>query len=74
MPLDRFRTALEEDHPFCLGMMVGMSQWVHHLVGLLEDVALRDATGRLARFLSTSRRTPTAWSSCPCSSVTWRAA
>jgi len=51
LPLERFRAALREDHPLCIGMMVGLTQWVHHLVGLLEDVALRDAVGRLAHFL-----------------------
>ena len=51
LPLDRFKIALAEDHSLCLGMMMGLSKWVHHLVGLIEDVALRDAVGRLARFL-----------------------
>lgn len=51
LPLDRFRKAIQEDHSLCLGMLMGLSQWVHHLVGLIEDVALRDAAGRLARFL-----------------------
>ena len=51
LPLDRFRQALESDHDLCLGMMTGMSLWVRHLVNLMEDVVLRDAAGRLARFL-----------------------
>jgi CRP-like cAMP-binding protein len=51
LPLDRFKEALAADHPLCLGMMIGLTQWIHHLVGMLEDVALRDAAGRLARFL-----------------------
>jgi CRP/FNR family transcriptional regulator len=34
-----------------------MSKWVHHLVGLLEDLVLRDATARVARHLIQSDRT-----------------
>jgi len=51
LPADRFRKALGEDHELCLGMLTGLSHWVRHLVGLMEDVVLRDAAGRVARFL-----------------------
>ncbi len=51
LPTDRFRKALEEDHRLCLGIIGGITHWVRHLVGLMEDVVLRDAAGRLARFL-----------------------
>lgn len=51
LPSDRFRQAIEEDHDLCLGMITGMTVWVRHLVGLMEDLVLRDAAGRLARLL-----------------------
>ena len=55
LPTDRFRRAIEEDHELCLGIIGGLTQWVRHLVGLMEDVVLRDAAGRLARFLLESQ-------------------
>jgi CRP/FNR family transcriptional regulator, dissimilatory nitrate respiration regulator len=54
LPLAPFRKALAEDHELCLGMMTGMTMWVRHLVNLMEDVVLRDAAGRLARFFLTA--------------------
>lgn len=57
LPLDRFKKALEEDQSLCLGMTKGLTQWVRHLVGLMEDVVLRDAVGRLARYLLDSETT-----------------
>jgi CRP/FNR family transcriptional regulator len=51
IPLDDFRRAMGEDHELCLQMMYGLSFWVRHLLSLLEDLVLRDAIGRLARFL-----------------------
>jgi CRP/FNR family transcriptional regulator, dissimilatory nitrate respiration regulator len=51
LPGEPFRRLLEEHHELCKEMLVGMSLWVRHLVELLEDVVLRDAIGRLARFL-----------------------
>ncbi len=51
LPLAPFTRALEEDHELCMGMMMGLTIWAHQLVELLEDVVLRDAVGRLARYL-----------------------
>ena len=51
LPLDRFQKALDEDHELCRGMLFGLSGWVRYLVGLMEDLVLRDAIGRLARYL-----------------------
>jgi CRP/FNR family transcriptional regulator, dissimilatory nitrate respiration regulator len=56
LPQTQFRKALAEDHQLCLGMMAGLARWVRHLVGLLEDVVLRDAVGRIARYLIEARR------------------
>jgi len=51
IPFDAFRKAMAEDHQLCLEMMTGLCFWVRHLVSLMEDIVLRDATGRVARFL-----------------------
>jgi CRP/FNR family transcriptional regulator, dissimilatory nitrate respiration regulator len=51
LPQDRFREVLNADHQLCLDMMTGMSIWVRRLVSLMEDLTLRDAAGRVARFL-----------------------
>jgi CRP/FNR family transcriptional regulator, dissimilatory nitrate respiration regulator len=51
LPQDRFRQALTDDHKLCLDMMTSITAWARRLVTLIEDIALRDAAGRLARFL-----------------------
>ncbi len=51
LPQRDFRRILEESHPFCLQLMTSMAGWVRHLVGVMEDIVLRDATGRVAQFL-----------------------
>lgn len=56
LPQALFRRALEEDHPLCLGLISSMTGWVRHLVGLLEDIVLRDAAGRIARYLLEAQR------------------
>lgn len=59
IPQNGFRRILEEDHAFCMEMLTGMSLWVHRLVGLLEDLVLRDATARVAHhLLQTAGATP----------------
>jgi len=51
LPLEPLRRTLEQDHEVCLGMMRSLTIWVRQIVGLMEDVVLRDAAGRLARYL-----------------------
>jgi CRP/FNR family transcriptional regulator len=51
LPLERFRDLLEHDPELPRAMLLGMAVWVRHLVDLIEDVVLRDAAGRLARYL-----------------------
>lgn len=51
LPDDAVQGLLDTDHRLCRDLLVGMGMWVHHLTGLLEDIVLRDAAGRLARHL-----------------------
>ena len=51
LPAPAFLAMLREDHAFCLDLLIGMSHWVRRLTGLLEDITLRDASGRVARHL-----------------------
>ena len=51
IPLDRLQGHLREDHALCLELMSGLAFWVRHTITLLEDIVLRDAAGRVARFL-----------------------
>ena len=57
VPAAGFRQIINQDHAFCIEIIIGMSKWVHHLVGLLEDLVLRDATARVARHLIQSDST-----------------
>jgi CRP/FNR family transcriptional regulator len=56
LPLLPFSRALKGDHALCLQLMASMAGWVKHLVGLVEDVVLRDAAGRTARYLLNAPR------------------
>ncbi|MHB8970458.1 MAG: Crp/Fnr family transcriptional regulator [Pirellulaceae bacterium] len=58
IPVDRFREQMASDHSLCLEMMTGMSFWVRRLISLMEDLVLRDALGRTARFLLESEPDP----------------
>lgn len=51
LPTGPIMTMLREEHAFCLELLVGMSHWVRYLTGLIEDITLRDASGRVARHL-----------------------
>ena len=51
LPTEPFTRALGDDHNLCLQLMSSMAFWVRHLIGLMEDIVLRDAAGRLARHL-----------------------
>ncbi len=53
LPAEDFQRALAQDHALCLQLMGSMAGWVKHLVGLMEDIALRDAVGRVASYLMT---------------------
>lgn len=51
-PADAFRELIERDHALCIEIMKSMSGRVHKLVDLLEDIILRDAVGRVARYVT----------------------
>jgi CRP/FNR family transcriptional regulator len=51
LPATRLQAVLNENHQLALQLLTGMASWVKQLVGLLEDLVLRDASGRVARHL-----------------------
>ncbi|MCX8040051.1 MAG: Crp/Fnr family transcriptional regulator [Planctomycetota bacterium] len=50
LPAAEFRAFLRRDHQACIDLLAGLAAWLHHVVDLLGDVALRDALGRVARY------------------------
>ena len=51
LPQDELDRLLADEAALSRQLLAGMAVWVHHLVGMLEDIVLRDAAGRLARHL-----------------------
>lgn len=51
LPAEGFLRLIREDHDLCLQLLAGLTLRVRQMVGLLEDLVLRDATGRLARYI-----------------------
>jgi CRP-like cAMP-binding protein len=51
LPQSPFMREIRRDHQLCIQLLSSMAGWVHHLVGMLEDIVLRDATSRVARHL-----------------------
>lgn len=51
LPASPFAKALRDDHDLCFGLLMSMAGWVKHFTGLVEDITLRDAAGRVARYL-----------------------
>ncbi|WP_419189810.1 Crp/Fnr family transcriptional regulator [Stieleria marina] len=52
IPNDLLQKELVANHDLCRQLLVGMSFWVRHFVQLLDDIVLRDATSRVARYLN----------------------
>jgi CRP/FNR family transcriptional regulator len=51
LPSNDFLSAIRADHELCIQLLGSMVGWVRHLVGMLEDIVLRDATARVARHI-----------------------
>jgi CRP/FNR family transcriptional regulator, dissimilatory nitrate respiration regulator len=51
VPTERFHRLLQRHHELCLQLLTSMAMWTRHLIGLMEDVVLRDAGGRVARHI-----------------------
>jgi CRP/FNR family transcriptional regulator len=51
LPREPFHVALRRNHVLCLELLGSFAVWVRHFVELVEDISLRDAVGRVARYL-----------------------
>lgn len=51
LPREEFADLMDEDFVLCRELLRGTMGWVRHLVNQIEDVVLRDAVGRVARYL-----------------------
>jgi CRP/FNR family transcriptional regulator len=51
LPREAFLHDIRNDHELCIQLLGSMAGWVRHLVGVLDDIVLRDATSRVARHL-----------------------
>lgn len=58
LPGPEFNRAVREDHELALQIIGGLAGWVRQLVGLMEDIVLRDATSRVASFLLQAANEP----------------
>jgi CRP/FNR family transcriptional regulator len=51
LPREFLQGLLQREHELCLQLLSSMALWVRQLIGLLEDIVLRDATARVASHL-----------------------
>lgn len=51
VPIESLQKLIAENHELCRQLLIGLCLWVRRLVDLVEDLTLRDAVGRVARFL-----------------------
>ena len=59
IPAEDLAEIIRADHELCYALLQGMVGRVRHLVGQVEDLALRPVTARLARFLLEQVEDPT---------------
>lgn len=53
----RLAELLQSNHQLCYQMTLSMARWMRRTIGLLEDVVLRDALGRVANYLLANAET-----------------
>lgn len=51
VPIESLQQLIRENHELCRQLLIGLCLWVRRFVDLVEDLTLRDAAGRVARFL-----------------------